>query len=669
MNSIYRIIFNFVKSLWQVAAVIGGIYGISKNRRLCRVGAITGALLLTPVALLAAELPEGGTVSAGDATIQRSGDKLLIEQGGQKLAIDWDSFSIGPDGTVRFDQPGGGSIALNRVTGDQISRIRGELTANGGVFLLNPNGIVFGAEAQVDVGALVASTRGLSNEDFLNGDYTFTGSSSGAVINRGTIRARDGGYVALVAAEIVNTGSITADEGAVLAGAGDRVTLDLGGPVNIEVDKGALEARIEQGGVVQADGGHIHMTAEAADELSSSVINHDGISRARTLETGEDGSIVLKGDMETGTTEVAGTLDASAPDGGDGGFIETSAAKVNIDPDATITTEAPAGETGLWLIDPTDFYIAESGGDMTGEQLGTDLESTDVEINTDGNGGDGDIFVNDTVTWDANTLTLSAHRNIEINEHLDASGGGDLTLKYDQSDSGDGAYVVNATNGYQDTVDADRDYHGKVSLDSGSTFKTQDGPDSANEVTYTVITELGEEGSLTETDLQGMNGDRSGNYVLGADIDASATLGWNSDEGFAPVGDGPLGGDNKFTGTFDGLGHTISDLIIERPGSDYQGLFGYTEGATIRNVGLEGGSVTGDSYVGGLVGHNYYHSEVSNSYATGDVTGTEYIGGLVGFNEIGSTVSNSYATGDVTGTEDVGGLVGSNYTASTVSNS
>ncbi|MFP4184500.1 MAG: ESPR-type extended signal peptide-containing protein, partial [Halorhodospira sp.] len=129
MNRIYRAVFNRAKGLWQVAAEIGSAHGKGKGRARRRVaGATAGALLLIPAQLLAVQLPEGGSVSVGDGTIQRSGDQLVIEQGGEKLAIDWDRFSIGPDGAVRFDQPGVDAKALNRVTGDTISRIRGELT-------------------------------------------------------------------------------------------------------------------------------------------------------------------------------------------------------------------------------------------------------------------------------------------------------------------------------------------------------------------------------------------------------------------------------------------------------------------------------------------------------------------------------------------------------------
>jgi hypothetical protein len=156
-------------------------------------------------------------------------------------------------------------------------------------------------------------------------------------------------------------------------------------------------------------------------------------------------------------------------------------------------------------------------------------------------------------------------------------------------------------------------------------------------------------------------------YVLTTDIDASATAAWNDAgtgtdvlEGFKPIGRYPVPPDTvSFRGIFDGNGHTISGLVINRPANSYVGLFGYA-GSTgqVRNLGMVGGAVTGVSDVGGLVGDNY--GTVSNSYATGAVTGYSDVGGLVGNNP--GTVSNSYATGAVTCTgNNVGGLVGSMY--------
>ncbi|MEA1986242.1 MAG: GLUG motif-containing protein, partial [Candidatus Marinimicrobia bacterium] len=138
-----------------------------------------------------------------------------------------------------------------------------------------------------------------------------------------------------------------------------------------------------------------------------------------------------------------------------------------------------------------------------------------------------------------------------------------------------------------------------------------------------------------------------------------------NDEGFSPIGSSSSA---KFYGSYDGAGHTIDNLYINRSGTNYIGLFGWTNGtAMISNLGVTHVDITGNHHVGGLVGENK-SSTVENSYSTGSVSGSGYyVGGLVGEN-YSSTVSNSYSTGSVSGSSNVGGLVGKNY-LSTVSNS
>jgi hypothetical protein len=142
----------------------------------------------------------------------------------------------------------------------------------------------------------------------------------------------------------------------------------------------------------------------------------------------------------------------------------------------------------------------------------------------------------------------------------------------------------------------------------------------------------------------------------------------NSGAGFIPIGTYST----RFTGSYDGDGYTIDNLYINRSSTDYIGMFGCTDGATINNLGVTNVDITGYESVGGLVGFTYNTyiantSAVSNSYSTGSVSGHTYVGGLVGHN-ISTTVSNSYNTGSVTGISYVGGLVGRNNYA-TVSKS
>ena len=190
------------------------------------------------------------------------------------------------------------------------------------------------------------------------------------------------------------------------------------------------------------------------------------------------------------------------------------------------------------------------------------------------------------------------------------------------------------------------------------------------------------------TELQNMANDLAGDYELGNDIDASATVGWNGGEGFEPVGHWASA---AFTGSLNGMGYTISNLTINRTAaswtSDLQGLFGWVDGATITNVNLAAVSITGRYYVGALIGSDETGTEtVINCTSSGNVTGTRYVGGLAGVSlgtvsgcssacivaasehgigglagdALNATISDSYATGSVSSptSYNVGGFAG-----------
>lgn len=424
MNKTFRSIWNAKKQTYVAVAEIVSTGGKRSSSSV--------ALLFSPLVLIAlagsataADLPTGGQLVTGSGSIATNGNTMTVNQSSNKMAVDWQSFSIGQNNTMEFVQPSSSAVALNRVLGTDVSVIQGALKANGQVFLVNPNGVMFTKNAQVNVGGLLASTLNIKTEDFIAGNYHFEGGSSNAIVNQGNITAAPNGTIALIAAKISNVGQINGEAGNVLIGAGSKVKLDLGGPVKIEVEQGAIDALIEQGGGIRADGGLVYLTAKALGELTSTVINHTGITEAKTLATGEKGQIVLIGGMNKDRIVVGGKLDASAPNGGDGGFIETSSAHVSFNKDLQISTAAPHGKLGTWLIDPVDFTIAASGGDLTGSQLSSALQAANVTIDTTaaatqvysadnsltGSNGNGDIFVKDTITPNLTalrTLTLKA---------------------------------------------------------------------------------------------------------------------------------------------------------------------------------------------------------------------------------------------------------------------
>lgn len=425
---------NIQRPAKPIAAARGArnaLFGSTALARLALSGLI--ASLAFASAAQAQDLPTGGSVTAGSATITSRAGSVTIAQSSQSAAINWNSFNIAQGNSVTFVQPDSNSVALNRVLGPDPSVIFGNLTANGKIFLINPNGVLFGQGAQVNVGGLVASTLGLSDADFMAGRYRFAGTSSAAVLNRGAITAADNGYVALLGADVSNQGMIVARLGTVALGAGQAVTLDVAGDglLNVTVDTGAVNALVSNGGMIRADGGQVLLTAQAAGQLLRTVVNNTGVIEARTLGN-RNGRIVLLGDMQSGAANVGGTLDASAPNGGNGGFIETSAATVNIADGVRITTAAASGSTGTWLIDPQDFIISATGGNISGATLSAQLVTNSVVISTiplpgDNTGGNGDIFVNDAVSWTASgtptTLTMNALRDVNINAAITATNG------------------------------------------------------------------------------------------------------------------------------------------------------------------------------------------------------------------------------------------------------
>src|SRR5262245_23749622 len=152
--------------------------------------------------------PEGGQVIGGGATINRTAPSRIdvIQQTG-KAIIDWRSFNIDFGEHTNFQQPSASAVALNRVGSGVSSNINGLLTANGQLFLINPNGVVFGNGARVNVGSLVATTADIRNEDFLAGRYRFDKASdnpNAGVVNRGVIQVAEGGAVVLAAPWVRN---------------------------------------------------------------------------------------------------------------------------------------------------------------------------------------------------------------------------------------------------------------------------------------------------------------------------------------------------------------------------------------------------------------------------------------------------------------------------------
>lgn len=637
------------------------------HRRLLLAAAVAAAFPAWPG-------PVGERISAGQGAVTRNGTVTTITQGSSRLAIDWQAFGIAAGETVNFVQPGAGAIALNRVTGMEASQIHGALNANGQVFLLNPNGVLFGRTAQVSVGGLLASTLSLSDADFLAGRTVLRG-TGGAVRNEGTLRAADGGYVALVGGEVRNTGTVAAPRGSVALAAGRQVTLDFAGDglLRLAVDEGVLGALVDNGGIVQADGGAALLTARAADALAGTVVNNTGLVQARRLED-RGGTIQLLGGFEGGTVQVGGTLDVSAPQGGAAGFVETSGARVRIQPGARVL----AGPGGRWLVDPTDITIDAAAAATISAALDA---GTGVEQDTNGGGGDaGDITVLSPIQWTGTGwLTLRANRNVAIQAAIDGPNGGLLfevgnEITVSAPVSVGGLYLWQGS--WRQLAASLPALNVADFQVAGGSFLRATGGDGSAADPYRIADVYGLQGIGSNT------GTLAQHYRLAGDIDAAVARTWNMGVGFRPIGNSF----DPFAGRFDGAGHVVRNLHIDEPWWPGVGLFGAV-GVTgsVANVGVLGGSFKGfsagpiagenagtlsnvwsdsvvDGYTaGGLVGWNL--GTVSDAYATGDVNGS-INGGFVGLNE--GTITRAWASGNITSEGGAGGFAGQNRGTITV---
>ncbi|MET0983654.1 MAG: filamentous hemagglutinin N-terminal domain-containing protein [Telluria sp.] len=277
---------------------------------------LTGTAVALALAQHGAALaaPAGASVAAGQVVVSNpAAAQTVVTQSSDAAIVNWNSFSVAAAERVDFRQPGAASVILNRVGTGIPSEILGQLSANGRVFLVNPSGVLFGAGAQVDVGGLVASTLDIGDADFLAGRYRFTAGAGPAagVSNLGRIGAAERGTVALLGATVNNDGVITARLGTVAMAAGSQVTLDFSGDglTKLRVDQGTFTALVANRGMVMTDGGQAIMTAQGAEGIVETVLDHQGVIQARSLVE-RNGRILLDGG-DSGLAVASGTLDVS----------------------------------------------------------------------------------------------------------------------------------------------------------------------------------------------------------------------------------------------------------------------------------------------------------------------------------------------------------------------
>ncbi len=344
--------------------------------------------------------PVGGAVASGTVGIQSNGAATTVTQGSQKAIVNWQGFNVAPNETVNFVQPNSSAVILNRVQSVNGSVIQGQINANGKVFLINPNGILFSQGSSVNVGGFVASTLGVSDNNFLNGNYKFSGDSQGTVTNQGSLNTNaDGGYIALIGSKVVNEGVISARLGTVAMAAGSAVTLDMAGDqlLNVTVDQGVLDALVRNGHLIKADGGQVIMTAQGAGSLLSSVVNNTGVIQAQSIQN-QNGVIKLSGDASSGVVNLSGTLDVSGVAAGQkGGAVQVTASTVNLN-NAKINATGDAG--GGQVLIGGNFHGAGplANAKTTNLDRGTQIDASAIRS---GDGGKIAVWSSGTTSVDA----------------------------------------------------------------------------------------------------------------------------------------------------------------------------------------------------------------------------------------------------------------------------
>ena len=381
-------------------------------------------------------LPTNGVVTSGSATISQTSNTMNVNQSSDKAVINWSTFNIGKSATVNFNQPNSSSSTLNRVNSASASMIEGALNANGKVIFINPNGIVFGKGADVNVGSIAATTMNIADKDFLsdNNKKTFYGSDQGTIVNQGTITANNiDGYIALMAPQVKNQGVVVANisgNNTIALVSGTQVTLTFAGEqlVNVNVDASVINSLIKNKHLIQTNGGQVIIAANAASDLRSSVLVNSGtisadgfnvqggkiyltagkikqsgvvtasatsnssskrvgggsiVAKANTIELTAGSQTLARGDYAGGVIDFSAfkkvnvqanaVVDASAVVSGNGGSIRIDAPNVSIQGTLIAQGGKDQGNGGFIKVITSDFVTASSAIINAGSQIASSI--------------------------------------------------------------------------------------------------------------------------------------------------------------------------------------------------------------------------------------------------------------------------------------------------------
>ncbi len=470
MNKSHRLIWNEITNTWVAVSELTKARGKRASGAL--LVAASALIYFMPTTVFAAppnppaatELPTGGNVVGGQASINQSGTTMNINQVSNRAAVDWNTFNVGSNSTVNFVQPSSSAAILNRVLDANPSQIFGKINANGQVYLTNPNGIYFGRSASVNTGAFAATTHSISNADFLDGKLNFNrNGATGTIENEGSITAALGGYIALLAPEVRNNGVIIARLGTAALAAGETFELQFDANntlAGLRVTPSTIKALVDNKSAVLAPGGLIILSAQAANKLQAGVINNSGVIEASGIQQ-RGGRIVLdasdsinnSGSIKANATVTAsatlsamdngpaGTVQISAPTVINSGLIEAASVLRNVVAEQNNT--APSAQAAL-----------ANGGSI----------AVNAEVLTQSATG----VMNVSGTKQGGSVTLTVSKALDLSGRLDASAAQSNTPGDTQSNTQGGVIQAQANHiSLQSaTLDASGDIGGNIKLDA-----------------------------------------------------------------------------------------------------------------------------------------------------------------------------------------------------------
>ena len=362
-------------------------------------------------------LPTDGIVKSGSANISQQNNTLNVNQSTNNAIISWNTFDIGSQATVNFNQPSSASNTLNRVRSTDPSRIYGTLNATGNIFFINPSGVLIGKSGRINVGGLVASTMDMASNDFNNQNYNFSTSKKSSIVNYGSINSK---YVALISTDVSNYGSISAKSGsaALVSGSNAKLSISTDGKIVVKISESDLANLIQNGGTINSDNGQVLIKSSAAQSLVKATIKGPSGKRKLISDNGvlklvsNNGTIKGKSVKidagKNGLVDNSGTINVSSSTG-KAGSVEVTGKEISINSGSKILAKGKNG--GGDVLIGGDW---KGSGDLLQATYTTVEKNTLIDASSTGKGDGGKIVVwsdikNSKSKTSANgTLTASA---------------------------------------------------------------------------------------------------------------------------------------------------------------------------------------------------------------------------------------------------------------------